>query len=46
MARKRWMDEMIKAAKTEKVDLPWTRGARRAAMMARRTIPEKTSAAG
>ena len=44
MARKRWMEEMVKAAKTEKVEMPWERGARRAEMIARRTEEAKKSA--
>lgn len=36
MARKNWLEKMIKATKDEKVEMPWTRGARRAEMVARR----------
>ncbi len=34
--RKRWVDNMIEAAKQETTAMPWQRGARRAAFIAKR----------
>ncbi|MBU2981726.1 hypothetical protein KO498_07850 [Lentibacter algarum] len=34
--RKRWLDNMIEAAKHETTAMPWARGARRAAFIAKR----------
>lgn len=36
----RWMKSVIETAKTETTALPWQRGARRAAMIVRRTATD------
>lgn len=36
MAKKRWMESVLKASAETKVTLPWARGANRAQMIARR----------
>lgn len=44
MARKTWMKAVVKAAKEDKTEMPWARGARRALMIARRKEDERKSA--
>ncbi len=44
MARKTWMKEVIKAAKADKTEAPWTRGAKRTEMIARRKTEVRKSA--
>ncbi len=41
--RKRWLNNMIAAAKTETTAMPWERGARRAAFIRRRRTLEKAA---
>ena len=43
--RKRWVDNMIEAAKQETTALPWTRGERRAAFIAKRREQQQELAA-
>ncbi|KIT14272.1 hypothetical protein [Jannaschia aquimarina] len=48
MSRTRFIDAAAEAARTERPVLPWTRGARRAEMIARRkaaTKPKKATVA-
>ena len=37
---KRWLDSVLKAAKTSDTPMPWERGERRAEMIARRDTTE------
>ncbi|UWQ22667.1 hypothetical protein [Jannaschia sp. W003] len=44
MSSKTFIDAVVEAARTERPVMPWTRGARRAAMIDRR-VPERIEAA-
>ncbi|WP_415919691.1 hypothetical protein [Tateyamaria sp. SN6-1] len=39
MAKQRFIKSVVAAAATETTQMPWTRGARRAAFIAKRTAP-------
>jgi len=41
--RKRWMENMITAAKAETAAMPWERGARRAEFIRRRRAVDKAA---
>lgn len=41
--RKRWMDNMIAAARAETASMPWERGARRADFIRRRRAMNKAA---
>lgn len=39
MKNRRWMTSMISEAKKTEVEMPWSRGARRAAFIAKKSAP-------
>ena len=43
MSRKTWISAVVKAAKDDKTPAPWSRGKRRAEMIARRKEAEKAA---
>lgn len=42
---RRWLNSVVKEAAKTKIDMPWARGARRAALIAKRDSETKTSQA-